>query len=240
MPVSVRLPDAVIYHEALLWDISWGGALISCEALNAKAGDLVELNIEWPDVDTVNAHAFVLRQVEPDRSDHNSSIQYACRFTEFSLEADQRFRNLLLELFRIPEPKSFRQDPRIAYQLELEYTDQVEFTGLLKHIYHGRAEVMLPAPIKLDDRIILLIYGPGGAEALDMRARVVNQELARVSDVEVYRVNLAFEHPTNELRERVHKIMSDIVPDYSTKSVLARLRRFAKTEARRRSALGSE
>jgi hypothetical protein len=209
MPVSVRHQDAVQYREAILWDMSWGGARISCDGLNAKAGDAVELHIVGPDNQPLNARAIVQRRLETDSSADRPAIQYALQFTEFSLESDQQFRKLLQRMLGTLEQQGYLKDPRIAYQLELEYTDRDDLAGLLENIPQGKAEVTLPTPIRLYDRIIFIIYKPGGSNALDLRAKVVKQELVLVSGVALYRVNLEFEHPINELSERVQGIMGE-------------------------------
>jgi hypothetical protein len=210
MPVSVRPRDAVQYLEAILWDMSWGGARISCDSLDAKAGDAVELNLVGPDNEPLKARAIIQRRLETNSSAHRPAIQYALQFTEFSLESDRQFRKLLQRMLGTLERQGCLQDPTLASQLELEYTDPDDLARLMAGIPQGKAEVMLPTPIRLYDRIIVVIYEPGGSNALDLRAKVVKQELVSVSGVALYRVNLEFEHPNNELRERVQRIMGQL------------------------------
>ena len=211
MPISLRRQDTVQYLEAILWDLSWSGARISCDGLDAKAGDDVELNIAGPDKQPLKARAIVQRRLETNSSAHRPAIQYALQFTEFSLQSDQQFRELLQRMLRTLEQQGRLQDPRTAYQLELEYTDRDDLARLLENIPHGKAEVILPLPVRLYDRIILVIYAPGGFNALDLRAKVVKQELVSVSGVALYRVTLEFEHPNNELSKSVQGLLGELI-----------------------------
>jgi hypothetical protein len=163
-----------------------------------------------PDNEPIKARAIVQRRLETNSSAHRAAIQYALQFTEFSLGSDQQFRKLLQRMLGTLEQQGCLQDLTIASQLELEYTDPDDLVRLLANIPQGKAEVVLPTPIRLYDRIIFVIYAPGGSNALDLRAKVVKQELVSVSGVALYRVNLEFEHPNNELSERVQRILGEL------------------------------
>jgi hypothetical protein len=211
MPVSVRPRDSVQYLEGILWDMSWGGARISCDDLDAKVGDAVELKLAGPDNEPLEAQAIVQRRRETNSSADTPAIQYALQFTEFSLQSDQRFRELLQKMMGTLEQQGSLQDLRIASQLELEYTDRDDLARLLDDIPQGKAEVMLPTPTRLYDRIMFVVYEPGGSNVLDLRAKVVKQELVSISGVALYRVHLEFEHPRNELSACVQGIMGEVI-----------------------------
>ena len=78
----------------------------------------------------------------------------------------------------------------------------------LDDISSGGLGITVPDPVQIGQSLQIVISTLDDSCFLKLRARVVRQEKLRLRAVDVYRVGLKFEHPTEELKRRTAELIA--------------------------------
>ncbi|MEX2480930.1 MAG: PilZ domain-containing protein [Gammaproteobacteria bacterium] len=193
---------------ATLRNISWGGALVRSAAFTAGAGDAVRLLLPSGHRTEIPVQGAVLRV-----HDYADSREFALRFDSISPDDEPRFRRVLEILLAHPDGEGRRSESRLVQRLEIEYGDAGELRATLEDISAGGLRLIVPDPLELQQSLLIVLSSADSPHTLELRARVVHQTCMPGEEVDLYRVGLAFEHPSPELRERVGTLIHELVVD---------------------------
>lgn len=207
-PVMLSSADGSRRVAATLRNISWGGALVRAAELVADAGDPVHLLLPSGRGQEIPVQGIVLRV-----HDFGDSHELALRFDSISPDDEPRFRRVLEILLARPDGEGRRAESRLVQRLEIEYGDSGELRATLEDISAGGLLLIVPDPLELQQSLLIALSSADSTHTLELRARVVHQTCMPGEEVDLYRVGLAFEHPTPELRERVAALIRQLVVD---------------------------
>lgn len=193
---------------ATLRNISWGGALVRSAGFTAGAGDSVRLLLPSGHRTEIPVEGTVLRV-----HDYDDSREFALRFDSISPDDEPRFRRVLEILLTHPDGEGRRSESRLVQRLEIEYGDSGELRATLEDISAGGLRLIVPDPLELQQSLLIVLSSADSPHTLELRARVVHQTCMPGEEVDLYRIGLAFEHPSPELRERVAILIHELVVD---------------------------
>ena len=195
--VQLGLPDSDQSYKATLRNISWGGASVRCVDMELHAGQRVRLQLPIGKHDKIATIATVLRATTV-----NGAAEYGLRFDSMSAADEERLEKVLDILVANPSPDARRSEARLVQRLEIEYGDSGEFCAVLEDISPSGVMLTVPDPLEIDQSLLVTLSGADTHHTLSLRARVVHQTLITESGMDMYRIGLKFEHPSDELRDR--------------------------------------
>lgn len=203
--VQLGLVDSDQTYKATLRNISWGGASVRCQEMVLRAGQRVRLQLPIGKNDKIATIATVLRATTV-----NGDCEYGLRFDSMTSADEERLEKVLDILVANPSPDSRRSEARLVQRLEIEYGDSGEFCAVLEDISPSGVMLTVPDPLEIDQSLLVTLSGADTHHSLSLRARVVHQTLVSECGIDMYRVGLRFEHPGDELRDRVAAVLQHL------------------------------
>ena len=203
--VQLGLIDSTETKKATMRNISWGGASVRCVDMVLHAGQRVRLLLPIGKGDKITTVATVLRTTTV-----NGATEYGLRFDSMSAADEERLEKVLDILVANPSPDSRRSEARLVQRLEIEYGDSGEFCAVLEDISPSGVMLTVPDPLDIDQSLLVTLSGADTHYSLSLRARVVHQTLVTDCGMDMYRVGLKFEHPGDELRDRVAAVLQHL------------------------------
>lgn len=203
--VQLGLVDSEETCKATLRNISWGGASVRCDGMMLRAGQRVRLQLPIGKLEKIATIATVLRTTTV-----NGACEYGLRFDSMSAADEERLEKVLDILVANPSPDARRSEARLVQRLEIEYGDSGEFCAVLEDISPSGVMLTVPDPLEIDQSLLVTLSGADTHHSLSLRARVVHQTLVSECGIDMYRVGLRFEHPGDELRDRVAAVLQHL------------------------------
>jgi len=203
--VQLSLVDSEESYKASLRNISWGGASVRCLDIILHAGQRVRLQLPIGKHDRISTIATVLRATTV-----NGASEYGLRFDSMTAADEERLEKVLDILVANPSPDARRSEARLVQRLEIEYGDSGEFCAVLEDISPSGVMLTVPDPLEIDQSLLVTLSGADTHHSLSLRARVVHQTLITECGMDMYRVGLKFEHPGDELRDRVAAVLQHL------------------------------
>ncbi len=203
--VQLHLVDSEETCKATLRNISWGGASVRCIDTILHAGQRVRLQLPIGKHDKIATIATVLRATTV-----NGASEYGLRFDSMTAADEERLEKVLDILVANPSPDTRRSEARLVQRLEIEYGDSGEFCAVLEDISPSGVMLTVPDPLEIDQSLLVTLSGADTHHSLSLRARVVHQTLNTECGMDMYRVGLKFEHPGDELRDRVAAVLQHL------------------------------
>jgi hypothetical protein len=203
--VELGLVDSGETCKASLRNISWGGASVRCVDTILHAGQRVRLQLPIGKNEKIATIATVLRATTV-----NGASEYGLRFDSMSAADEERLEKVLDILVANPSPDARRTEARLVQRLEIEYGDSGEFCAVLEDISPSGVMLTVPDPLEIDQSLLVTLSGADTHHSLSLRARVVHQTLITECGMDMYRVGLKFEHPGDELRDRVAAVLQHL------------------------------
>ena len=203
--VQLGLIDSTETKKATMRNISWGGASVRCVDMVLHAGQRVRLLLPIGKGDKITTVATVLRATTV-----NGATEYGLRFDSMSAADEERLEKVLDILVANPSPDTRRSEARLVQRLEIEYGDSGEFCAVLEDISPSGVMLTVPDPLDIDQSLLVTLSGADTHYSLSLRARVVHQTLVTDCGMDMYRVGLKFEHPGDELRDRVAAVLQHL------------------------------
>lgn len=212
VPVKVMWPQETRPVNARLEDISWGGASIHVEEAKTEAGDTVQIILPRHQGGSISVEAKILRiWPHPEGAGH----RVATRFSRLSTRDEAKLEEILEHLARSSDQDGQRNHARLTQRLDIQFDGEQELMSTLDDISTGGLGITVPDPVQIGQSLQIVISTLDESCFLKLRARVVRQEKIRLRAIELYRVGLKFEHPTEELRRRTSELIAKMA---STKS----------------------
>ena len=203
--VQLGLLDDDKTCKATLRNISWGGASVRCVDMMLRAGQRVRLQLPIGKNENIATIATVLRATTV-----NGASEYGLRFESMTAADEERLEKVLDILVANPSPDARRSEARLVQRLEIEYGDSGEFCAVLEDISPSGVMLTVPDPLEIDQSLLVTLSGADTHHSLSLRARVVHQTLVTECGMDMYRVGLRFEHPGDELRDRVAAVLQHL------------------------------
>jgi hypothetical protein len=203
--VQLGLLDDDKTCKATLRNISWGGASVRCVDMMLRAGQRVRLQLPIGKNENIATIATVLRATTV-----NGASEYGLRFDSMTAADEERLEKVLDILVANPSPDARRSEARLVQRLEIEYGDSGEFCAVLEDISPSGVMLTVPDPLEIDQSLLVTLSGADTHHSLSLRARVVHQALVTECGMDMYRVGLRFEHPGDELRDRVAAVLQHL------------------------------
>jgi c-di-GMP-binding flagellar brake protein YcgR len=204
-PVQVSTPDGSQTHAATLRNISWGGAALLAPADLGVANARVCLHLPAGGGQKIVILATILR-ARPEES----GVEYGLRFDSLSPDDEDRLEKVLEILVAEPQRGGRRSEVRLVQRLEIEYGDAGELCATLEDISASGLMLTVPEPLEIDQSLLISLTSTGTDLGLNLRARVVHQTRIEEGGMEMYRIGLQFEHPTEQVRERVNAVVQQL------------------------------
>ncbi|MEZ5501696.1 MAG: PilZ domain-containing protein [Halioglobus sp.] len=205
LPVKVAWPRETKPVTATLEDISWGGASIHVAEARTESGDTLQIFLPRPQGGSISIEAKILRVWEhPDGNGH----RIATRFSKLSTRDEAKLEAILEHLAQSADVEGQRSHARLTQRLDIQFDGDQELLSTLDDISSGGLGITVPDPVQIGQSLQIVISTLNESCSLKLRARVVRQEPLRLRGMEVYRVGLKFEHPTEELKKRTGELIS--------------------------------
>lgn len=205
-PVTLSTADQGQRFAAELRNVSWGGALVRTADFPAVAGDTVWLYLPVGRGRDIPVQGTVLRD-----TGQAAEREIALRFDSIRPDDEPRFRRVLEILLAQPDEDGRRAEPRLVQRLDIEYGDTGELRATLEDISAGGLMLVVPDPLELQQSLLVALSSVDSPHTIELRARVVHQTCLPGEEVALYRVGLAFEYPSPELRERLAALIHELV-----------------------------
>lgn len=204
VPIKVLWPDEQRPVGAKLADISWGGALIHVDDAKTSAGDTLQIILPRQQGGSISIGAKILRTWEnPDRDGHVIAV----RFYKLSTRDEAKLEEILENLAQSADVEGQRNHARLTQRLDIQFDGEQELLATLDDISKGGLGITVPDPLQIGQSLQIVISTLDESCTLKLRARVVRQEPLKVRAVQVYRVGLKFEHPSDELKKRTDELI---------------------------------
>lgn len=201
-PIQVADPEGTWKRAATLRNISWGGAAVIGQGLSLAAGDRVRLLLPAARGAKIPILAVVLRA-----SPRAAGVEYAMRFDSLSPGDEDRLLQVLEILMNSPQTEGRRAEARLVQRLEVEFGDAGEFGATIEDISSDGLKLTVLEPLEIDQSLLITLSSADTPLTLTLRGRVVHQTPVGEGDLVMYQVGLHFEHPTDQLRERVNSVI---------------------------------
>jgi len=206
VPIRIKPAGAAEPVRALLGDLSWGGALIHCDAKPGELGEALEIELPYHQSRSIRIDAQILRAA----AEEGGGCAVAVRFTRISPAAEEHLEKVLQLLLNKSE-NGQRRHPRLAQRLELYFDDPADIRATLEDVSRGGLSVTVPYSFSPGQSVQLTIQGGAAIGELRLRARVVHQSRLDNEKYELYRAGLELEHPAGELQELVGRLLEKLV-----------------------------
>jgi c-di-GMP-binding flagellar brake protein YcgR len=205
VPIKVLWPRETRPVNARLEDISWGGASIYIDEARTESGDTLQIILPRQQGGSISVEAKILRTFpHPDGVGH----RIATRFSKLSTRDESKLEEILEHLARSADQDGQRSHARLTQRLDIQFDGEQELLSTLDDISGGGLGITVPDPVQIGQSLQIVIGTLDDSCFLKLRARVVRQEKLRLRAVEVYRVGLKFEHPTDELKRRTGELIA--------------------------------
>jgi c-di-GMP-binding flagellar brake protein YcgR len=203
-PVDVTHPDGEWMHRALLRDISWGGAsVVTPTAL--PTCERMRLLLPAARGTKIPILATVL-----ERYEQRDEFVYRLRFDSLSPDDEARLQQVLEILLTTTPDEGRRSEARLVHRLEIECGDTGDFRATIEDISTDGLMLTVLEPLALNQSLLLHLSCAETALQLALRARVVHQTPISNGEIQAYQVGLHFEHPTEQLRQRVSAVLREL------------------------------
>jgi c-di-GMP-binding flagellar brake protein YcgR len=205
IPVKVLWPRETRPVNARLEDISWGGAALYVEQDRSDSGDTLQVILPRQQGGSISIEAKILRVLaHPDGAGHRIAI----RFSKLSTRDEAKLEEILEDLSRSADTDGQRSHARLTQRLDIQFDGEQELLSTLDDISSGGLGITVRDPVQIGQSLQIVIGTLDNSCHLKLRARVVRQEKLRLRAVDVYRVGLKFEHPTEELQRRTGELIA--------------------------------
>lgn len=205
VPVKVLWPQDNRPVNARLEDISWGGASIYVEEAKTESGDTLQIILPRHQGGSISVEAKILRTwPHPD----GTGYRIATRFSRLSTRDEAKLEEILEHLAKSADHDGQRNHARLTQRLDIQFDGEQELLSTLDDISTGGLGITVPDPVQIGQSLQIVIGTLDESCFLKLRARVVRQEKLRLRAVDVYRVGLKFEHPTEELKRRTSELIA--------------------------------
>lgn len=205
VPIWIGLPGSRKTQRALLANLSWGGALFHCDAVPGDVGDMLEVELPYHVREPIRIESEILRVNREEDGRHAVAV----RFSSVSTEAEAHLEKVL-EMLLSGTGGGRRRHPRLVQRLEIYFDDPADIRATLEDISHGGLAVTVPYSFSIDQSVQLTVYGRPVVRELRLRARVVNQTTVEDDKLQLFRVGLKFEHPTDELQSLIERLLKKL------------------------------
>lgn len=176
--------------------------MIRGEDLPGEVGDELEVRLPYSSGRPIAIESEILRFVV----ENEVRRAVAVRFARLSTEAEKQLERVL-EMLLSGSGGGRRVYPRVAQRLEVYFDDPSDIRATLEDISRGGLSVTVPYSFSVNQSVQLMVLGPPGFQELRLRARVVRQTPLDEGGLNLYRIGLAFGHPTTELQETVQRML---------------------------------
>jgi c-di-GMP-binding flagellar brake protein YcgR len=204
-PIEIRALDSGQIWKATLHNISWGGAALRCDERLVAVGTRIALLLPAAGKRRIDIEAQVQRDSLVD-----GKHEYGVRFDSLDPDDEEHLLEVLTILMASPDVEQRRSEVRLVQRLEIEYGDAGEFCATLEDISTNGMMLTVPDPIEIGDSLLVSLSSADTPFALNLRARVMHQTLIEGNDIDMYRVGLQFEHPSERLRERITSVLQEL------------------------------
>ena len=143
-------------------------------------------------------------------SDAEGKLTYYTRFSRLRTADEELFEQLLEFLADSGDDPGQRKNARLTQRIEIQYDDANELQASLEDISAGGLGITVPEPMELNQSLLAVISSTDEKCQLLLRARVVRQQEIESSSFKIYRVGLEFEHPTEDLKDKVKQLIQTI------------------------------
>jgi len=205
VPIKVLWPQDSKPVNAKLEDISWGGASIHVDEAKIDSGDTLQIILPRHQGGSISIEAKILRTWQlPDRNGH----RMATRFSRLSIRDEAKLEEILEHLAQSADDEGQRNYARLTQRLDIQFDGEQELLSTLDDISTGGLGITVPDPVQIGQSLQIVISALNESCYLKLRARVVRQEPLKLRTIQVYRVGLKFEHPSEELKRRTSELIS--------------------------------
>lgn len=203
-PIKLLWPGDSAPVKARLENISWGGAAIQVDQAIADTGDKLQIILPSTKGGAISIEAKILRTWElPDGNGHG----LATRFSSLSTRDEAELENILELLAQSADIEGHRKDARLTQRLDIQFDGVQELQATLDDISAGGLGITVPDPLQIGQSLQAVISTLDEDCSLKLRARVVRQEPMLMGNVKLYHAGLKFEHPSEELNERINELI---------------------------------
>lgn len=201
-PLHVVPSNSTIPLKAKLENISWGGAALAVDQPIGEIGDYIQVILPSFRGRRVMVQGEVVRISEdPDGQ------TFVVRFVQLRTADETILRQLLEFLARSGDDNGQRENARLARRIDIHYDDANELRATLEDMSTGGMGLTLPEPMDVGQSLLVAISTTGEESELLLRARVVRQQEVFFSELQMYRIGLEFEHPTNDVKKHVSELI---------------------------------
>ena len=215
-PVKVLWPGDKVPVDARLENISWGGAAIQVSESKGKADDSLQIILPSTQSGSITVEAKIIRTWALP---NGRGEGVATRFSSLSTRDEAELENVLEVLAQSGDTEGQRKYARLTQRLEIQFDDVEELRTTLKDISTGGLGITVPDPLELDQSFQAVISTLDERCTLKLRARVVHQEPVDIGQAQIYHVGLQFEHPSEELRDRIEELICEMAAISPSKTV---------------------
>ena len=206
-PIKVLWPEAAEPVEAKLENISWGGAAIHVARPKGSKADTLQIILPSTQSGSITIEAEIVRTW--DLPDDDSEVM-AIRFSSLSTRDEEELENVLEVLAESGDSDGQRKYARLTQRLDIQFDDFQELHATLEDISAGGLGITVPEPLQLGHSFQAVISTFDERCSLKLRARVVHQKPIKLGQTEVFQVGLEFEHPPEELRDRINELVREM------------------------------
>ena len=203
--IKVCSPSSGQKWQGTLSNISWGGVRIRTKKPIGKKGDYLELFLPYHDGGDIEIMSNIVRSWEFGGM-YNTSV----RFSLLHPQDEPRIDNLLRLLLDSKDEKN-RKHNRFAHRIDVTFWDIDELKSTLEDISKGGMMITMPDPVTLNESIQVQLEGTDEGYSLNLRAKVIRQDVVDISGLNMFQIALRFEHPTEELHSMVSTLMANIM-----------------------------
>lgn len=204
-PVQLSDPEQRWLLPAMIQNISWGGAAVRCKGLQGELGQRVCLHLPAGKQQKIAIVATILR-IECI----NDEPVFGLRFDSLSTEDEDRLQQVLRILMASSPCEGRRSEARLVQRLEIEYGDAGEFRATLEDISSSGLMLTVPEPLEINQSLLIHLSSTDSPFHLNLRARVMHQTMIGSDRFAMYRVGVQFEHPDEQLRQRVSAVIGQL------------------------------
>jgi len=205
-PVQLSDPENRWLLPATIQNISWGGAAVRCKGMQGALEQRVCLHLPAGRNQKIAILATILRIEEV-----HGEPEFGLRFDSLSPEDEERLQQVLRILMMSSNPGDDRRsEARLVQRLEIEYGDAGEFRATLEDISSSGLMLTVPEPLEINQSLLVKLSSTDTPFNLNLRARVMHQTMVGSADFAMYRVGMQFEHPNEQLKQRVAAVIEQL------------------------------
>lgn len=201
-PIYVVPANSNTPLKAKLANISWGGAALHIEQSIGEVGDFIDIELPSFRDRQISVQAQILRIW-----DVRGEQIYGVRFSKLRTADEEVLEQLLEFLADSEDDTDQRGDARLTQRIDIQYDDANELQATLEDISAGGLGITVPEPMEMNQSLLAVISTTDETCQLILRARVVRQHEIDFSNIRMFRVGLEFEHPSEDIKDRVNKLI---------------------------------